>query len=364
MAAALIVFRDSAVANIRLEEQARKQREQADEQRQQTEKQRLQNVEAQARAAAEQTKAVNALVDGLSKLSDGALTFRLSEDIPEAYSQIKDNFNASISRLQETLVAIAMAAKEVTSASGDISSSAADLSARTEQQSKSLQQTSSALEEISATVKKTAENAQQVSLSATQARDLANRGGEVAAAAVETMARVESASHKVSNFIGVIDEIARQSNLLALNAAVEAARVGDVGRGFAVVASEVRVLAQRSSAAATDIKNLIADSDSQVKEGAALVNRAGMTLTEIVQSINGVADIVVDIATASGEQATALEQINKALAEIDEVAQQNSALVEQNATTAETLGHQAVAMNERLSFFCVSEAVPSRARAA
>jgi methyl-accepting chemotaxis protein len=174
------------------------------------------------------------------------------------------------------------------------------------------------------------------------------------------MARIEDSSRKISDIIGVIDEIARQTNLLALNAAVEAARAGEAGRGFAVVASEVRSLAQRSSQAAKDIKDLITNSNNQVKDGVDLVNKAGTALTEIVESIKTVAGIVADIANASGEQATGIEQVNKALSQMDEVTQQNSALVEENAATAKTLEYQAKAMDERVSFFKLDAASEQR----
>jgi methyl-accepting chemotaxis protein len=200
-------------------------------------------------------------------------------------------------------------------------------------------------------VKKNAENAQVANQSASGTRDVADRGGQVVAKAVDAMARIEESSRKISDIIGVIDEIARQTNLLALNAAVEAARAGDAGRGFAVVASEVRSLAQRSSQAAKDIKDLIVSSGGQVKDGVELVNQAGTSLTEIVTSIRSVADIVADIANASAEQAGGIEQVNKALNQMDEVTQQNSALVEENAATAKTLEAQAQAMNERVSVF-------------
>src|SRR5690242_18881771 len=169
------------------------------------------------------------------------------------------------------------------------------------------------------------------------------------------MAKIEDSSRKISDIIIVIDEIARQTNLLALNAAVEAARAGDAGRGFAVVASEVRSLAQRSSQAAKDIKDLITNSSVQVKDGVELVSKTGQSLSEIVASIKSVAEIVADIATASSEQATGIEQVNKALTQMDEVTQQNSALVEENAATAKTLDQQAQAMSERLSFFRVGD---------
>jgi len=207
------------------------------------------------------------------------------------------------------------------------------------------------MEQIAATVKLNADNAQQASQSATATREVADRGGQVVAQAVQAMARIEESSRKIADIIGVIDEIARQTNLLALNAAVEAARAGEAGRGFAVVASEVRSLAQRSSQAAKDIKDLITNSNSQVKGGVELVNKAGAALTEIVTSIKSVAETVAEIAAASAEQATGLEQVNRALTQMDEVTQQNSALVEENAATAKTLETQAVAMTEQVAVF-------------
>jgi methyl-accepting chemotaxis protein len=215
------------------------------------------------------------------------------------------------------------------------------------------------MEEISAIVKKNAESAQAANQSAGSTREVATRGGEVAAQAVAAMAKIEGSSRKISDIIGVIDEIARQTNLLALNAAVEAARAGDAGRGFAVVASEVRVLAQRSSQAAKDIKDLITNSNSQVKDGVDLVNRAGTALTDIVESIKRVAEIVSSIASASAEQASGLEQVGKALTQMDQATQQNSALVEENAATAKALEHQAKAMNERVAFFKIEDSEAS-----
>ena len=165
------------------------------------------------------------------------------------------------------------------------------------------------------------------------------------------MARIEESSRKISDIISVIDEIARQTNLLALNAAVEAARAGEAGRGFAVVASEVRSLAQRSSQAAKDIKDLITNSSGQVQEGVELVNKAGASLTEMTDSIKRVVEIVSEIASASGEQSTGIDQVNKALGQVDEVTQQNSALVEENTATAKTLQQQSQDMQTRIASF-------------
>jgi methyl-accepting chemotaxis protein len=254
-------------------------------------------------------------------------------------------------RVGATIGNIKLAATEVTSASAEISTSTTDLSQRTEEQAASLEETSASMEEISATVKKNAENARQANDFAIETSEVAERGGAVISDAVTAMARIEESSRKISDIISVIDEIARQTNLLALNAAVEAARAGEAGRGFAVVASEVRSLAQRSSQAAKDIKDLIMNSNSQVKDGVDLVNKAGQSLNEIVTSIKKVTTIVADIANASMEQSSGIEQVNKALTQMDEVTQQNSALVEENAATAKTLEQQARSMDERVAAF-------------
>jgi len=300
-------------------------------------------------------KALDDLIKMLDSLAEGDLTRRITADYQGNFAVLKDNANKTAERIGATVADIKAATHEVTNASAEISTSTTDLSQRTEEQAASLEETSASMEEIATTVKKNAENAQQANQSAANAREVASRGGQVVAKAVEAMGQIEGSSRKISDIIGVIDEIARQTNLLALNAAVEAARAGEAGRGFAVVASEVRNLAQRSSQAAKDIKDLITSSNSQVQDGVELVNKAGSALAEIVESINQVAHIVADIATASSEQATGIEQVNKALTQMDEVTQQNSALVEENAATAKTLDQQAHAMSERVAFFRVGD---------
>ena len=303
-------------------------------------------------------KAIEEEIDGMVQAAiDGDLARRLTlEDKTGFFHNLAAAMNKLCELFSDVIREVKQAAREVANASAEISTSTTDLSQRTEEQAAGLEETSASMEEISATVKKNAENAQQANDSANNTREVADRGGQVVAKAVEAMALIDKSSHKVSDIIGVIDEIARQTNLLALNAAVEAARAGEAGRGFAVVASEVRSLAQRASQAAKDIKDLITNSNNQVREGVDLVNKAGTALDDIVESINKVAAIVSEIAAASAEQATGIEQVNKALTQMDEVTQQNSALVEENAATAKTLEHQAQALNERVALFRIDEA--------
>jgi methyl-accepting chemotaxis protein len=300
-------------------------------------------------------KPLKLLVHPLEEVANGNFAITVpGTGRKDEVGQIAEAVAQMAKRVSHTIGEIKSSGREVTNASAEISTSTTDLSQRTEEQAASLEETSAAMEQLSATVRKNAENAQMANQDANTTRDVADRGGKVVAQAVEAMAKIEDSSRKISDIIGVIDEIARQTNLLALNAAVEAARAGEAGRGFAVVASEVRSLAQRSSQAAKDIKDLITNSNGQVKDGVELVNKAGESLTEIVESIKKVAVVVSDIANASIEQATGIEQINKALTQMDEATQQNSALVEENAATAKTLEHQAKAMDEQVAFFQIA----------
>jgi methyl-accepting chemotaxis protein len=305
---------------------------------------------ARIKAAADRQMVTDGLAHALKGLAAGDLTFRLAA-FPDAYRQIRDDFNLAMGRLQDTLQAIAAATREVAAAAGEISFGTSDLSERTEEQAASLEQTSASIGQIAAAVRNNAASTRLASESAAGARQIAGLGSRVVAQAVDAMARIHGASRKISDIIAVIDEIARQTNLLAINAAVEAARAGEAGRGFAVVAGEVRSLAQRASVAAKDIKTLIVDSGKQVTGGVDLVNQAGGSLAEIVGAVNKVTDIVAQIDSASSEQSTAVDEVNKAIAEMDRVTQQNSALVEQNAATAKALDEQTREMSGRIAFF-------------
>ena len=247
----------------------------------------------------------------------------------------------------------------INTASGEIAAGNLDLSARTEGQAGALEQTASSMEELTGTVRQNADNAHQANVLALSASAVAVKGGAVVAQVVETMATINESSKKIVDIIGVIDSIAFQTNILALNAAVEAARAGEQGRGFAVVASEVRNLAQRSAAAAQEIKTLIGNSVERVDIGARLVDQAGSTMQEIVTSVARVTDIMSEIALASQEQIAGIEQVNQAIGEMDEVTQQNAALVEQAGAAATSLNDEAAALARVVSVFNLGNAVTS-----
>ena len=249
----------------------------------------------------------------------------------------------------------------IATASAEIAAGNQDLSSRTEQQASSLEETASSMEELTSTVKQNADNARQANQLAQSASGIAIRGGDVVGQVVGTMSSINESSRKIVDIISVIDGIAFQTNILALNAAVEAARAGEQGRGFAVVASEVRNLAQRSAAAAKDIKSLINDSVEKVEAGSQLVNEAGATMNEIVSSITRVTDIMSEITSASAEQSDGIEQVNTAIAQMDQVTQQNAALVEQAAAAAASMQEQAARLSEVVGVFKLGgAAAPAR----
>ncbi|MEJ1162529.1 methyl-accepting chemotaxis protein [Variovorax sp. CCNWLW186] len=239
----------------------------------------------------------------------------------------------------------------IATASGQIAAGNQDLSSRTEEQASSLEETAASMEELTSTVKQNADNARQANQLALSASEVAVRGGGVVSQVVDTMGSINTSSKKIVDIIGVIDGIAFQTNILALNAAVEAARAGEQGRGFAVVASEVRNLAQRSGAAAKEIKGLIDDSVGKVEAGSRQVAEAGRTMDEIVDSVKRVTDIMGEITAASQEQSTGIEQVNQAIAQMDQVTQQNAALVEEAAAAAQSMQEQAASLVEAVSVF-------------
>ncbi|WP_280757391.1 methyl-accepting chemotaxis protein [Polaromonas sp. CG_23.6] len=261
-----------------------------------------------------------------------------------AMKTMRDSLSKVVGEVRQGTDTIATASSQI--AAGNL-----DLSSRTEQQASSLEETAASMEELTSTVKQNADNARQANQLAASASGVAVKGGQVVAQVVDTMGAINASSKKIVDIIGVIDGIAFQTNILALNAAVEAARAGEQGRGFAVVAAEVRNLAQRSAAAAKEIKTLIGDSVDKVEEGSQQVAQAGRTMDEIVDSVKRVTDIMAEITAASQEQTQGIEQINQAITQMDQVTQQNAALVEEAAAAAQSLQEQAAGLSQVVSVF-------------
>jgi len=270
-------------------------------------------------------------------------------DLLRAMSMMTANLSTLVSKIRAGTSVTATGISELAAGNGD-------LSQRTEQQASALEETASSMEELTSTVKQNADNAHQANQLAAGASAIAVKGGEVVAQAVTSMYSINDSSKKIADIIGVIDSIAFQTNILALNAAVEAARAGEQGRGFAVVASEVRTLAQRSAAAAREIKTLITDSVTRVEDGTRLVDEAGKAMEQIVTSVKQVTDIVAGIAAASQEQTSGIEQVNQAIMQMDQMTQQNAALVEQAAAAAESMQDQAQSLSRAVSIFRLSTA--------
>jgi methyl-accepting chemotaxis protein len=277
----------------------------------------------------------------------------------ETASSDKSSLLAEMKEMRNSLVSIVgqvrIGTETIGTASREIAAGNIDLSSRTEMQASSLEKTASAMEELTSTVKQNADNAREANLLAATASDVARKGGDVVAQVVDTMGSINASANKIVDIIGVIDGIAFQTNILALNAAVEAARAGEQGRGFAVVASEVRNLAQRSAAAAKEIKTLIGDSVEKVERGSKLVGQAGVTMDEVVASVKRVTDIMSEIANASQEQSAGIEQVNLSIIEMDSMTQQNAALVEEAAAAAQSLQDQASELAHVVSIFKLVE---------
>uniref|UniRef100_B0T4B3 Methyl-accepting chemotaxis sensory transducer n=1 Tax=Caulobacter sp. (strain K31) TaxID=366602 RepID=B0T4B3_CAUSK len=293
--------------------------------------------EASAAAARENALVVSSLAEALEHLAKGDLTFRVSADFPGDYRKLKDDFNAAITQLQETIKVIAASTDGLRTGADEIAHASDDLSRRTEQQAASLEETAAALDELTATVRRTAGGAKQASEVVSSTRGEATHSGQVVHQAVSAMSAIEDSSKQINQIIGVIDEIAFQTNLLALNAGVEAARAGDAGRGFAVVAQEVRALAQRSAEAAKEIKTLISSSTQQVSQGVSLVGQTGEALQRIVTKVGEIDALVTEIAASAAEQATGLNEVNTAVNQMDQVTQQNAAMVEQSTAATHSL---------------------------
>ena len=287
----------------------------------------------------------------LEAMAEGDLTRKIAHDYQGMLGRLKDDSNSTVTQLTSIVAQIKEAVSLIGTASKEIADGNSDLSQRTEEQAANLEETAASMEELTSTVKQNADNAYQANQLAASASDVAVKGGKVVGEVVQTMNEINDSSKKIVDIIGVIDGIAFQTNILALNAAVEAARAGEQGRGFAVVATEVRTLAQRSAAAAKEIKELINDSVLKVEDGTQLVDQAGKTMEEIVQSVKHVTDIMGEISGASQEQSQGIEQINQAILQMDEITQQNAALVEQAASASESMREQAEQLSHAVAVF-------------
>ena len=301
--------------------------------------------------AAEVARPVHAAVLAAQRVASGDLSTRIEQGVRGEHGVLLRTMQEMNNKLVGVLVDVRSGSETISSGAGEIASSSIDLSARTEQQAASLEETASSMEELTSTVKQNADHAHQASKLAVSASEVAVKGGEVVSAVVGTMASINESSRRIAEIISVIDGIAFQTNILALNAAVEAARAGEQGRGFAVVASEVRNLAQRSAAAAKEIKELIDDSVDKVSAGTLLVDKAGNTMNDVVSSVKRVTEIIGEIAAASAEQTSGIEQVNQAIAAMDQATQQNSALVEASAAAAASMRDQAGALRHIIGAF-------------
>ncbi|HEY5801850.1 MAG TPA: methyl-accepting chemotaxis protein, partial [Burkholderiaceae bacterium] len=314
------------------------------------------------------TVPLNEAGDVARRVADGDLTSTIvvtSNDETGSMLQALKDMNDSLVKIVSE---VRSGTDTIATASAEIADGNQDLSSRTEQQAGSLEETASAMEELTSTVKQNADNARQANQLAGSASEVAVKGGAVVAQVVDTMESINESSRKIVDIISVIDGIAFQTNILALNAAVEAARAGEQGRGFAVVASEVRSLAQRSAAAAKEIKTLIGDSVDKVGAGSRLVAEAGSTMDEVVASVRRVTDIMAEIASASIEQSTGIEEVNRAITQMDETTQQNAALVEQASAAAEAMQDQAASLSRTVGAFRLAQnaqavRAPARKRA-
>ncbi|GAB2588212.1 hypothetical protein GCM10027034_20830 [Ramlibacter solisilvae] len=295
----------------------------------------------------------------VTRVANGDLTARVTVSAHGETQRLLEGLEKMTRDLQALVGGVTHAAGTVAATSAQIAQGNLDLSQRTEEQASTLEETASSMEELTSTVAHNAENAAQASQLAVEASDVARRGGQVVGQVVSTMNGISDSSRRIGDIIGVIDGIAFQTNILALNAAVEAARAGEQGRGFAVVASEVRSLAQRSAAAAKEIKALIGDSVARVEAGTRQVDAAGKTMDEIVSSVNKVSILIAEIAAASREQSAGIGQINSAVAQMEQVVQQNASLVEEASAATESMKDQAAVLLQTVARFHVGDEAPA-----
>ncbi|MBB4065311.1 methyl-accepting chemotaxis protein [Gellertiella hungarica] len=344
----LAVLRDATLAKLRLESEAEETRAQTDQERRQRQAEAAERDQQVQFAMAE-------LAKGLEKLAEGDMTYRLNSAFHSSLEAIRQDFNASMAKLEAALQTVQINAAAIQSGSAEIRSSSDELAKRTEQQAASVEETAAALEQITSSIRDASRRAEDAGELVDRTRLGAERSGEVVKKAVVAMSGIENSSREISNIIGVIDEIAFQTNLLALNAGVEAARAGEAGKGFAVVAQEVRELAQRSANAAKEIKALITNSGQQVQTGVALVGETGEALTEIVAQVQDINKHVSSIVQSTREQSTALNEISSAVNTIDQGTQKNAAMVEESTAASHALASEAAELNHLLAQFRFGE---------
>lgn len=347
MAKTVAVFRENALARIRLEQETEANRSLSEEERGAREK-------LKAKEAADVQFAVDNLAAGLAKLSDGDVSHRIERPFTASLDSVRNDFNNSAEKLQDALNRVAQNALGIDAGANEIKSAADDLAKRTEQQAAAVEETAAALEEITRTVKNSTARAQDAGQLVVRAKVGAEQSGDVVRRAVHAMEQIEKSANEISNIIGVIDEIAFQTNLLALNAGVEAARAGEAGKGFAVVAQEVRELAQRSASAAKDIKGLITTSNNQVREGVQFVGDTGRALETIVSEVQEINRHVAAIVESAQEQASGLQQINTAVNQMDHDTQKNAAMVEESTAASHGLAREVASLRQLLAQFRLS----------
>jgi methyl-accepting chemotaxis protein len=294
---------------------------------------------------------VNQLGDGLSRISNGDLSHRITKPFRDDYEPLRLHFNEAAQMLGGSIQSIDSSSRRVHSAALEIGKAAGDLSRRTEHQAASLEETAAAMRQVTSAIQETAQFGNKAAQVAASAQENAAQSGVVVQRAIDAMGGIERTSNEISEIIGVIDGIAFQTNLLALNAGVEAARAGDAGKGFAVVASEVRALAQRSADAAKDVKSRIGASDAQIRSGVQEVDAAGSTLQRIAAQVSEMATLIGDIASASQQQASSASQITIAIGDLDSVTQQNAAMVEEATAAAREMVGEASAMADQIGRF-------------
>lgn len=308
-------------------------------------------MEEQNALRAENERVIECLRDGLQRLSSGDFSVNITEEFSGSYDALKENYNETVDNLNNLISEVVQASKSIQVQSNEVQNGSQDLSARTESQAATLEETAAALEMITTSVNSSAQKAKEGAEAVEVAREQVEHSGKVVKGAIEAMTEIESSSNQISQIIGVIDDIAFQTNLLALNAGVEAARAGDVGRGFAVVASEVRALAQRSSDAANEIKELIGTSSKHVQDGVQKIDGAGQALATVVTHVAQISEFVSSISSEAVDQAQGLNEVNIGVSQLDQVTQQNVSMVEKSGAAIEAMNGETVGLNQLVSQF-------------